>query len=188
MKKFLLISIILSMLLCFTACAKDEDGSLSQIETTQEETTDSLSGDNSQGSDFNLPEGVTFAQYIFEDFKGLMSENSDMTTEQLADELIKNEAILFDGVTNSAEPGFLQGFDTEITGFKSGSMFGPFISSIPFIGYVFELENESEAEAFVETLKSNANPAWQVCVEAEETVCESIGNKVFFVMAPLSNS
>ena len=187
MKKLLSLSLILSLMLCFTACTKDENDSSSLAETIQSETTEELSGDNVNEPEFNLPEGVTFAQYLFEDFRGLMNENPDNTAEELANELIKNEAVLFNGLAASVEPGMLQGFDAEITGFQSGAMFGPAISSIAFIGYVFELENESEADVFVETLKNNANPVWQICVEAEETLCKAIGNKVFFVMAPLSN-
>jgi hypothetical protein len=38
----------------------------------------------------------------------------------------------------------------------------------------------------MQTLKDNADPRWNICVEAEETVCEQVGNKVFFVMCPKS--
>lgn len=193
MKKVLSIGLSLLVTLCFSACGEEENKSSSEsssAETT--EITENISYETTdentiEDSTYNLPEGVTFAQYLFEDFKSLMNENPDMTAEELAGELSENEAILFDAVTAPVEEGFLQGFDSEITGFKSGVMFAPFINAIPFVGYVFELSDESEAEAFTEILKSNANPVWQVCVEAEETVCEANGNKVFFVMSPLSN-
>ena len=85
------------------------------------------------------------------------------------------------------EPGLLSGFDNaEITGFKEGVMFGPAIGSIAFVGYVFELEEGTDAEAFKTTLKDNANLRWNICVAAEEMVVESEGNKVFFVMCPAS--
>jgi len=35
-------------------------------------------------------------------------------------------------------------------------------------------------------LKDNANPRWNICTEAEETVVGSVDNKVFFVMCPKS--
>lgn len=110
-----------------------------------------------------------------------------MTTEDIAAELSSNEKILFDSIHMPVEEGFLSGFTNEITGFKSASMFGPSIGSIAFIGYVFETEGEDAAKKLSETLESSADPRWLICVEAEETVCEAVGNKVFFVMAPLSN-
>ena len=83
------------------------------------------------------------------------------------------------------EPGLLSGFDNyEVTGFKSGATFGPMIGSIAFIGYVFELEDGVSASDFIANLRSNANLRWNICVEAEEMVTGSSGNKVFFVMCP----
>ena len=74
--------------------------------------------------------------------------------------------------------------NAEITGFKNGATFGPMIGSIPFIGYVFELEDGVSASDFIANLKKNANLRWNICVEAEEMVAGSSGNKVFFVMCP----
>ena len=85
------------------------------------------------------------------------------------------------------EEGLLSGFDNaEIKGFKKGAVFMPMIGSIAFVGYVFELESASETSAFISMLKKNANPRWNICVEADETVAGSYGNKVFFVMCPKS--
>ena len=36
----------------------------------------------------------------------------------------------------------------------------------------------------MQTLTDNADPRWNVCVEAEETVVENADNMVFFVMCP----
>ncbi|MBQ3224587.1 MAG: hypothetical protein IJB42_02655 [Oscillospiraceae bacterium] len=83
------------------------------------------------------------------------------------------------------EEGLLTGFDnTEIRGFSSGYMFAPAIGTIPFVGYVFELPDASGADAFVSTLKGAANPRWNICTEAEQTIVEKSGNKVFFLMCP----
>ena len=60
------------------------------------------------------------------------------------------------------------------------------IGSIAFVGYVFELEAGADAEAFVNELTANANPRWNICVAAEETVTAVEGNMVFFCMSPLS--
>ena len=83
------------------------------------------------------------------------------------------------------EPGLLQGFDNaEIKGFKEGAVFMPMIGTIPFIGYVFTLEDGTDASSFISKLKSNANLRWNICTTADEMVAGSVGNKVFFVMCP----
>ncbi len=86
-------------------------------------------------------------------------------------------------VAMSVEPGFLTGFDNaEITGFKEGAVFSPMIGTIPFVGYVFTLEDGVNATEFISTLKSSANLRWNICTTAEEMVAGSSGDKVFFVM------
>ena len=101
--------------------------------------------------------------------------------------LIENSIIQFMGGAIEVEEGYLSGFDNvEIKGFKSGAMFAPMIGSIPFVGYVFELENEADVPNFIKTLEDNANLRWNICVTADEMVSGSVGNKVFFVMAPAS--
>ena len=85
--------------------------------------------------------------------------------------------------TMEIEQGLLTGFDNaEINGFKEGAMFAPMMGTIPFVGYVFTLEDGADISAFIATLTTNANRRWNICTEAEETVTGSSGNKVFFVM------
>ena len=84
------------------------------------------------------------------------------------------------------EEGFLNGFDNEIKGFKEGVMFGPAIGTIPFVGYIFTVADGGDVDAFVKTLGDNANLRWNICTEAEEMICEAVGNTVFFVMCPTS--
>ena len=103
----------------------------------------------------------------------------------MADAILANPIIQFGGATMEVEAGLLTGFgNAEITGFNSGVMFAPMIGSIPFVGYVFELEDGADVDAFMQTLTDNADPRWNVCVEAEETVVENADNMVFFVMCP----
>ena len=147
-------------------------------EDTKEEVVDKEEEVKEETSDASL------GQTLLSVFKA----NSDsMGTQELADKLITNEAILFMGGAMPVEPGLLSGFDNaEITGFKEGTMFAPMMGSIAFVGYVFELEDGADVEAFKQTLKDSANPRWQICVAAEETIVESVGNKVFFLMCPTS--
>ena len=109
------------------------------------------------------------------------------TALEIAETLVTNKIIPFAGGAMEIEPGLLSGFDNyEVKGFKSGAVFMPMIGSIAFVGYVFELEAGADAEAFVNELTANANPRWNICVAAEETVTAVEGNMVFFCMSPLS--
>ena len=65
-------------------------------------------------------------------------------------------------------------------------MFAPMIGTIPFIGYVFTLSDASQASSLIATLKANADLRWNICTSADEMVAGSSGNKVFFVMSPIS--
>lgn len=125
----------------------------------------------------------TVGQTLLADFKAKAGATSDALS--LAEKLIANPIIPFSGATMPVEPGLLSGFgNTEIKGFKEGATFGPMIGSVPFIGYVFVLEDGASASDFIATLKKNADLRWNICVEAEEMVTGSAGNKVFFVMCP----
>ena len=130
-------------------------------------------------------EPKTVGQTLLADFKAKVEENAEVTAQELADGLITNEIIPFMGASMPVEQGLLMGFgNAEINGFEEGVMFAPNIGTIPFIGYVFTLADGTDAEAFVKTLQDNADLRWNICVEAEEMVVESVGNKVFFVMCP----
>ena len=125
----------------------------------------------------------TLGKTLLADFKS----KAGMDTLSLANALLENPAIQFMGGAMEVEEGLLSGFDNaEITGFTSGAVFMPMIGSIAFIGYVFEVENASDVPGFIAKLEQNANRRWNVCVEAEEMVTGSVGNKVFFVMCPTS--
>lgn len=120
--------------------------------------------------------------------KALMAQFTEqagtVSAEELANALITNEAILFSGAAAPVEPGYLAGFDVEIDGFKTATMFAPMIGTIPFVGYVFELEDGADVAAFEQNLKDNANLRWNICTAADEMLVTSVGNTVFFLMAP----
>ena len=129
--------------------------------------------------------GDTIGAALAEEFHALKVENPEISAQDMADAILANPMIQFGGATMEVEPGLLTGFDNaEITGFSNGVMFAPMIGSIPFVGYVFTLEDGVDAAAFMQTLTDSANPRWNVCVEADETVVENADNMVFFVMCP----
>lgn len=122
---------------------------------------------------------------LLADFKAKAGSSSSALS--IAEALLSNSVIAFSGGAMAVEPGFLTGFDnTEIKGFKEGAMFAPMIGTIPFVGYVFTLDDSTNAADFISTLKAAANLRWNICTSADEMVTGSAGNKVFFVMCPKS--
>lgn len=128
-------------------------------------------------------EAGTVGETLLEDFKG----NPEGTPQEIADRLLQNEIIEFAGATMPVEPGLLTGFDNaEISGFTDAVMFAPMMGTIPFVGYIFELDEYTDIDAFKQTLESNANLRWNICTEAEELTVENVENTVFFLMSPKS--
>lgn len=103
----------------------------------------------------------------------------------IADSILEAKVIEFVGMTMQVEPGLLTGFgNEEITGFDDAVMFAPMIGSIPFVGYVFHMSEGTDIDAFMDTLRTNADPRWNICTEADETIVAADGNFVLFVMCP----
>ena len=113
--------------------------------------------------------------------------NPEATVEDIANALIGLEINQFMGMAMPMEVGaeYFPGFDNyAITGYTSAANFMPMIGSIAYVGYVFELAEDADVAAFVQSLTDNCNPRWNICVQAEQTVAGSKGNKVFFLMCP----
>lgn len=133
-------------------------------------------------------EPATLAQKLSANFTELAESGKDMTALEIAEALSKNDAIEFNAVSTNIAPGYLSGFDNyEVSGFSDGALFGPMISSIPFVAYVFTLDADTDADEFIASLEENANLSWNICVTADEMVTAKSGDKVFFVMAPASD-
>lgn len=199
MKKALLLMLTAMMILSTAACGKkDESSSASESSSSSvaeeqssedssiEEESNEESVDDSSSEAENAA-GDTMGQTLLQDFRDRTAADDTLNAQTLADAILTNPIIQFAGATMPVEQGLLTGFgNAEITGFKEGVMFAPAIGSIAFVGYVFELEDGTDAAAFMKTLEDNADPRWNICVEAEETIVEQAGNKVFFLMCPKS--
>lgn len=193
MKKLVLTALALTLVLSMTACgSKDEPTPESTPapteapvvteapEATEAPAEEDITTDENQGT----VSGESLGQSLLAEF---MAADASADAYSIAEKLITNEKILFMGGALEIEPGLLSGFDNyEVTGFDKGAMFGPMMGSIPFIGYIFELPEGADTDAFITGLKDNANPRWQICVTADETIVEVNGNKVFFLMSPLT--
>lgn len=206
MKRFLVTILSVALAASLVACgggAKNNDAEVEQEAVVEEDPTMNQPAAAPEDTPAEMPTpsvdeeaemeaetedavtGDTVGSTLAEEFYVLKAENPAITAQEMADGILANPMIQFGGTTMEVEEGLLSGFDNaEITGFNSGVMFAPMIGSIPFVGYVFELEDGADVDAFMQTLRDNANPRWNICVEAEETVVENADNMVFFVMCP----
>lgn len=132
-------------------------------------------------------EGDTLSADLANTFLPMAVEAEETTAVDLAEDFLAAADLPFDGVVMPVEPGLLMGFgNVEITGFSEGVMFGPAISTIPFLGYVFQLEDGTDGAEFCQTLQEYCDLRWNICTEAEEVVAAQGGDYVFFLMCPSS--
>lgn len=198
MKKILAILLAAIMLLSVVACTpvednNDPDNTPDSGEQTPDTTPDTTpdggeeqpSGDASITIKPTVDEG-TLGATLWDAFMQEMLANEQVSMEELANKLITNPAIQFFGGAMPVEAGFLSGFNNEVSGFTSGAMFAPMMGSIAFVGYVFELAEDANVQEFINNLTADANPRWQICVTADQTVVGAFNNKVFFLMCPAS--
>ena len=137
MKKIAALSLAVLMILGVVACGKAE---------------------GEKKEEAKKPE--TVGEILLDDFK----KDASGSAQEIAERIVGNKIIQFMGGATPVEPGLLSGFDnTEIKGFKEGAMFGPMMGTIPFVGYIFVLEDGADVDAFVTTLKDNANLRWNIC-------------------------
>lgn len=195
MKKISAVVIAIVMLLTFAACkGKGENeitSNVTQESSEAQKTTGTVVDDgmNVPAPDASEPpsdNGNTAAQTLLNVFHTEIQNNPTATAEELANKVVSHESIKFAPVVMPAEEGYLAGFKNEIKGFKEAVTFAPGIGTIPFVGYIFKLSDGADVEAFKATLESEADLRWNICTAAEEIVCESVGNTVFFLMCPVS--
>jgi len=182
MKKIIALLLVVMMLFTVVSCGTKNDTN------TDTNTDGQVNGETNDETNNDAPAtDGTLGQTLAKDFKDRVTADSTLSAQAIADEIIKNPAIQFGPAVMPVEEGNLTGFDNaEIKGFKEGVMFAPMIGTIPFVGYVFVLEDGADVEGFKTTLSDNANMRWNICTEAEEKVVENVGNTVFFLMCPKS--
>ena len=83
----------------------------------------------------------TLGQSLLQAFQTAYEADPQADLDTLAQGLLTQETVGFQGTTAPVEPGTLMGFgNTPIEGFSQGVMFAPVIGTIPFLGYLFRLE------------------------------------------------
>ncbi len=184
MKK-IIITLMVAMMTCsLVACDKKDAATTADTTNTVEDTT----ADTTEVVDDTQEAGSTagtIGEVLGATFKEQLAADSSLGAQALADALIKTQEGYTGFGSMPVEEGLLTGFsNTEIKGFKEGVMFSPMIGTIPFVGYVFILDEGADVEAFKTMLKDNAVMNWNICTEAEEMYIESVDNKVLFAMCP----
>lgn len=180
MKKIIALMMAAAMLLTLAACSE------SKPEPTEEPTTASTTAPTETTTEepSTEPSTGTLGSTLRDAFLSEMETNPDATPIDIANALIANPAIEFAPIVEPMLPGYLPGFSADIDGFAEAAMFAPMIGSIAFVGYIFRLDDGADVDAFMQTLRDNADPSWNICVTANETVIDAVGNTVFFVMTP----
>ena len=176
MKKIISLILVFVMVFGLAACGSKQEAEVPAAPEAPAETE--------APAEYEEPTGErTMGLILRDEFRNLVSGGMS-SAQKIADSLLSNAVIEFSGASAPMEEGYLAGFSAEIFGFEEAVMFGPAIGSIPFVGYIFVLADAAEAESFTENLLANADPRWNICVEADETVADYEGNLVFFVMCP----
>lgn len=199
MKKILAIILSVAMLLSFAACSAKEDEKTTDAPETTLADDINQPAQPGEGPESDMPavdgetpavdsegtvDGSSAAQTLLNVFYTEMA-NPDVTAEAVANAVMGHESIQFMPMVMPVEEVFT-GFNNQISGFKEAVQFGPSIGTIPFVGYIFVLEDGADIDAFKANLEAEANLRWNICTAAEEMVCENVGNTVFFLMCPVS--
>ena len=193
----------LSALLCVSMVACGNNGEAESTTTAATTTTAAVENTTTEATEATTEAPVedkvaiidpkadanTLGGKLWNAFVAAKEEKPEITAEEMANLLVTNEVIQFMGgaIPVEANQEFFNGFDEyKITGYESGAVYMPMIGSIPFIGYIFELAEGADVNAFIKNLNDNANPRWNICVTAEQTVVGAYGTTVFFLMCPTS--
>ena len=147
MKKIIALLAALTMLLSMAACGAAEDKTTdptTESTTQATENTTEATEDTTEATDAteDTTEGTAAEGTVGETLLAAFKANSTGTAQEIADGLMTNPIIPFMPVTMAMEPGFLMGFNADITGFEECVTFAPMIGTIPFAGYVFTVEKD----------------------------------------------
>ena len=121
----------------------------------------------------------TLGSKLVNQFQKHAKEESDPM--EIAQKIVADDLAEISLDAESVEPGWLNGFYENVTGFTKGVMIAPVIGSIPYVSYVFETD---DPEALVEELDEKHNMRWNICTEAEEKVSSIYENLVYYAMVP----
>lgn len=128
---------------------------------------------------------------MWDAFLAAKQENPEMGAEEMANKMLASgvipQEIMMGAMALEANQEFFTGFDNyQITGYESGALFMPMIGVTPIMGYIFELPEGADVDAFIKNLSENANLRWNICTSADQMTVGAYDTTVFFLMSPAS--
>ena len=186
MKKLLIALMALTLCIGLVACGGND-----VAETTVAETVAETVADNNATIAPDV-DAATVGGKHWTAFVDAVNANPAATAEEIANAVLYVEdngepLNQFMSMVMPLEAGveYMPGFNDFVpSGYVSCANFGPMMGSIAYVGYVFELAEDADVQAFIDSLTANCNPRWQICVSADQTVAGAVGNKVLFLMCP----
>lgn len=125
---------------------------------------------------------TTVAGVLVNEFETIAEKENSVT--DIAKKLSENKVLKISVMSEKlTEDDYVDGFNKEINNYKEGAYIRPVIGTIPFVAYVFEVDNP---EDFSKELEDNANLSWNICTTADEVKVSIVNNYVFFIMSPKS--
>ena len=196
MKKILALILASLMLLTLVACGNNNEENTTDVNGNEETTIDNGNNEETTTNNGNeeVKEGViapsvaddTWGYAFWTVFADSVKNNPEIATGEIVYNILMSEAGSVLGFCENADmpEGFLPGFSADITGFKNATVFTPMAAGFAFMGYVFELEENADVNAFMQTLEANHDTRWMICMTAEMVTMGSYDNYVLFVMSP----
>ena len=119
-------------------------------------------------------------------FVNVFLNNSDKSLHEIADAIISDSGLGGHTCTvTDVSEGVLKGFgNAEIAGFKKAVLVSTRSVKLPFLAYVFELEDGTDAENFKQTLKDNVDLKYNGITSADEIIVQDKGDKVVVIITP----
>lgn len=187
MKKTLLAIIFAILVISLVSCgAKNDDGkgtddaingaeSITDTDVIAPDTDASTETDAGTDSEELLSDSVVNAFF--------KKAKDGMTAEEIANEMVKDGETEGYVVDVMGDDSYFMGFENaEITGYTEAARFSPMIGTIPFMAYIFILDEGADSAAFMQMLLDNCNPRWNICTEADTVKAEQSGNAILFLM------
>ena len=169
-----------------TTTAPAKDVTTSATETTTEAPAEDKAAIVTPDVDANTPGGK-----MWDAFLAAKQENPEMGAEEMANKMLASgvipQEIMMGAMALEANQEFFSGFGNyKITGYESGAIFMPMIGTTPIMGYIFELPEGADVDAFIKNLSENADLRWNVCTSADQMTVGAYETTVFFLMCPNS--
>lgn len=197
MKKIIALIACMALLLSMAACGAKTPEATEPTTNATEPTTNATEpvetpdepAQNPEETPDETPDAPVVEGTVGETLLATFKANATGTAEEIANAVISDPIIQFMGMAMPINPvdfEFLSGLGEAKVEYEEAAMFGPMIGTIPFIGYIFNVAEGTDVEAFKTMLNDNANLRWNICTAADELVIDNVGNTVFFLMCPAS--